>query len=163
MPVKQVELAPAMHQLSLVIKMEMVNICGELIHLSGLSVPFIWVPSLKETRFSSDKWFFRMHVFFIVRMLHMAPLIKKKFLWGHATLPFWQLFLLEVRALCRISLQRNSSSCRGNVSVVQLKNSLLVSFSPTLSSPNWKYDENYSKAQTPSDSCNIALSKHRHR
>lgn len=46
-PVKQLELTPATHQLSLLIKMEIVNICGELIRLPGLSVPFIWVPSLK--------------------------------------------------------------------------------------------------------------------
>lgn len=40
-PVKQVELAPATHQLSVLIKMEIVNICGELIRPSDLSVPFI--------------------------------------------------------------------------------------------------------------------------
>lgn len=74
--VKQVELAPAAHQLSVLIKMEIVNICGELIRPSDLSAPFIWVPSLKETRFSSDKCFFP-DVLFIVHMLQMAPLIKK--------------------------------------------------------------------------------------
>lgn len=40
-PLKEVELALATHQLSVLIEMEMVNICGELIRPSDLSVPFI--------------------------------------------------------------------------------------------------------------------------
>lgn len=105
--VKQVKLAPKTHQLSLLVKIKTVNICVELIRLSALSVPFIRVPSLRETLFSSDKYFFPAYSFF-VHMLHMVPLIKK-FLWGHVALPFWQFFQLEIRVLCRISLQKNSS------------------------------------------------------
>lgn len=75
-PVKQVELAPATHQLSVLIKMEIVNICGELICTSDLSVPFIWVPSLKEMELCFRQMLFP-GVLFIVHMLHMAPLIKK--------------------------------------------------------------------------------------